>query len=285
MTGAPKGTGSLAGSTASSRAPSLRKPGTWRRPWPQQRTSRRAGQPSAGNARTRHATAKPDVAAVPPGTTDIGEGARPKRGPKLKIRTPPKNGRDNGKREHLIAAPHPQPSCAGGRTNFRKFVLPPAGQCPAPSAKGIPPRWLVLARTRNRRPRRTRKPEPVAHRSRKAVSTSSTATTLPKKHPQPKLTAHAKTAGSTNRLGTRPRSVWNTTGASPRNSGRRPRNSANAGSVPTRPFLAKRAAPPVLSTTGSPAGAATPGEELWTEEWIQRKNGPRRHRCDSAQNQ
>ena len=113
MTGAPKGTGSLAGSTASSRAPRLRKPGKWRRPWPQQRTSRRAGQPSAGTARTRRAQAKPDVAAVPPGTTDIGEGARPKRGPKLKTRTPPQNGRDNGKREHLIPAPHPQPWQAG----------------------------------------------------------------------------------------------------------------------------------------------------------------------------
>ena len=182
MTGAPKGTGSLAGSTASSRAPRLRKPGKWRRPWPQQRTSRRAGQPSAGNARTRHATARPDVIAVPTGTTNIGEGGRPRRGPKLKTRTPPQNGRDNGRRDHLTPAPHPQPSCAGGRTNYRVLLLP-AGQCPAPSAKGIPPEWMVLARTRNRRLRRTRKPEPVARRSRKAVSASSTATGLPKKHP------------------------------------------------------------------------------------------------------
>ena len=110
MTGAPKGTGSLAGSTASSRAPRLRKPGKWRRPWPQRRTSRRAGQPSAGTARTRRAQARPDVSAVPPGTTDIGGGAKPRRSPKLKTRTPPQNGRDNGKPEHLIAAPHPQPA-------------------------------------------------------------------------------------------------------------------------------------------------------------------------------
>ena len=117
MTGAPKGTGSLAGSTASSRAPRLRKPISSSGPWPWRRKSRRAGQPSAGNARTRHAQAKPDVTAVQPGTTKIGGGGRPKRRPKLKTRTPPQNGRDNGKGEHLIAAPHPQPApCLPPRT-------------------------------------------------------------------------------------------------------------------------------------------------------------------------
>ena len=114
------------------------------------------------------------------------------------------------------------------------------------------------ARTRNRRPGRTRKLEPVARRSRKAVSTSSTATTLPKKHPQPKLTAHAKTAGRTKRSGTRPRSAWSTTGALPRNSGRRPRNSANAGTAASPRSSAKRVAPGALRATGSPAGAAMP---------------------------
>ena len=63
-------------------------------------------------------------------------------------------------------------------------VFQPSPACrAAPSAKGIPRRRLVPARTRSQRPRRTRKLEPVACRSRKAVSTSSTATTLPKKHP------------------------------------------------------------------------------------------------------
>ena len=66
-----------------------------------------AGGPTkCRNARTRHATAKPDVNAVPTGTTNIGEGGRPRRGPKLRTRTPPQNGRDNGKREHLTPAPH-----------------------------------------------------------------------------------------------------------------------------------------------------------------------------------
>ena len=63
-------------------APKPMKPISSSGPWPWRRKSRRAGQPSAGNARTRHATAKPDVRAVPSGTTNIGGGARPSHGPR-----------------------------------------------------------------------------------------------------------------------------------------------------------------------------------------------------------
>ena len=65
-------------------------------------------------------------------------------------------------------------------------------------------------------------------------------------------------AGSTNGPGARARSAWSTTGALPRNSGRRPRNSANAGTAASPPSCIRHAAPHALRPTGSPAGSATP---------------------------
>ena len=106
-----------------------------------------------------------------------------------------------------------------------------------------------------------------------------------KKRPSnPELNGHPNSAGSTNRLGTRLRSAWNTTGASPKNSVRRPRNSANAGTAASPRSQAKRAVPRALRPTGSPAGAATPGGGHRPRRCPPRKNRPRRHRCDSAQN-
>ena len=44
-----------------------------------------ADLPNAGIARTRHAPARPDVSAVPSGTTNIEGGAKPKKAPRLNI--------------------------------------------------------------------------------------------------------------------------------------------------------------------------------------------------------
>ena len=71
-----------------------------------------------------------------------------------------------------------------------------------------------------------------------------------------------KRAGSTNKPGTGPRSAGSTSGATLRNRDRGPSCLASARTVASRPSLAKRDAPPAPSTTGSPAGAATPTEGL-----------------------
>ena len=102
---------------------------------------------------------------------------------------------------------------------------------------------------------------------------------------RPRLKPRGKSGWSTTAEETSRRNAGSTIGIGPKNRGRKPKNSASAGTAASPRSSAKRAAPRALSTTGSPAGSAMPGEELWTEEWIQRKNGPRRHRCDSAQNQ
>ena len=82
---APKSTGNAVGKTAPTVAPRQSKQRTWSGPPPWKTKPRTADQPNAGIARTRHAPARPDVSAVPSGTTNIEGGAKQKRGPKLSI--------------------------------------------------------------------------------------------------------------------------------------------------------------------------------------------------------
>ena len=82
---APKSTGNAVGKTTPTVAPRPSKQRTWSGPPPWRRKPGAANQPNAGIARTRHAPARPDVSAVPSGTTNIEGGAKPKRGPRLNI--------------------------------------------------------------------------------------------------------------------------------------------------------------------------------------------------------
>ena len=52
---------------------------------------------------------------------------------------------------------------------------------------------------------------------------------------------------------------------------RRAKELGQCGTAASPRSSAKRAAQRALSTTGGPAGAATPGEKLRTEEWNQRR--------------
>ena len=82
---APKSTGNAVGKTTPTVALRPSKQRTWFRPPPWKRKPRVADQPNTGIARTRHAPARPDVSAVPSGTTNIEGRAKPKRGPRLNI--------------------------------------------------------------------------------------------------------------------------------------------------------------------------------------------------------